>query len=63
MNVYEKIGSVLKAIAGGLAAGVFTLTGVISGGEGFGDVTTNEGLLVLLAVLASFGIVYRVPNK
>ncbi len=63
MNFMEKLGPVLKAIAGGLAAGIFTLAGVITGSEGFGDVTINEWLLVGLSILASYGIVYKVPNK
>lgn len=59
----DKLLSVAKAIGGAIAAGVFTLSGILTGSEGLGDVTTGGWLLVTLAVLASFGIIYRVPNK
>lgn len=53
----------LKAIASGIATAIFVLIGYVQGDENLTDVTVNEWLYVLLAVLLSFGITYYIPNK
>ena len=57
------LGPYLKAVAGGAAAGIGALLLVVTGNETVADVTFAEWLLVVLAVLGSFGVVYAVPNK
>ena len=53
----------LKALLSGIAAAVWSLTAYVSNSETLADVTTNEWLFTILAVLTTFGIVYVVPNK
>lgn len=53
----------LKAIGSGFATGAFVLSTYVQGEETLADVTTNEWLFVFIAILASFGIAYVVPNK
>ncbi len=53
----------LKSIAAGAGAGIWALTAYITGDETLLNVTTNEWLNVILAILSTFGIVYIVPNK
>ena len=53
----------LKAVAGGVAAGIGALLLVVTGNETVADVTFAEWLLVVLAVLGSFGIVSAVPTR
>ena len=52
-----------KAFAGAIIVLVGALAVVITGDEGFGDVTTAEWLIVSGEVLAVFAGVYFVPNK
>ena len=62
-NIMEKVAPYAKAVAGGVAAFVGSLMLVITGNEGFSDVTIAEWLLVVFNVLGVFGITWRVPNK
>ena len=59
----KKLHPYAKAVVAALTAAAASLTLVITGGEGIGDVTTAEWLIVVTAVLASGGFVYAVPNK
>lgn len=47
-----------KAVAGALAAGSAFLSQALLDGS----VSANEGLGLVLAVLATFGVVYATPN-
>lgn len=51
-------GKAAKAVVGALTAGSAFLTQALVDGQ----VTVNEGLGLALAVLATFGVVYVVPN-
>ena len=55
--------SAAKAFVGAIIALVGGLAFVITGDEGFSDVTTNEWLIVAGEALAVFVGVYFVPNK
>lgn len=59
----DTIAPYAKAIAGALAAGLTYLIGVIPASGGFNDVSLVGWLGLGLAILASFGVVYRVPNR
>ena len=52
-----------KAIASGVVALAAYLMGVIPAEGGFGDVSTAQWLGSIVALGASFGITYGVPNK
>lgn len=56
-------GQVAKAFAGAAVALLGSLSLFITGGETLADVTQGEWINVAINVLATFGIVYRVPNK
>lgn len=51
-------GKAAKAVAGAVAAGSAFLSQALLDGS----VTANEGLGLVLSVLATFGVVYVVPN-
>lgn len=54
-----KISSMWKAVIGGFAAGAAALgTAVQDGTVSGGDVVT-----IVVAIVASFGVVWRVPNR
>lgn len=55
--------SYLKAIGSSIATGIAVLLSYVQGTETLADVTTNEWLFVILAILGSFGITYLIPNK
>jgi hypothetical protein len=59
----SRIRPVAKAFAAGLAALIGGLLLVVTGGEGFGDVTTAEWLIVAGTVLGSYGFTWAVPNR
>jgi hypothetical protein len=50
-----------KAIVAGLTALIGGLLLVITGNEGFGDVSVAEWLLVAGTVLGSYGVTYAAP--
>lgn len=52
-----------KAFLGALTALIGGLLLVVTGNEGFGDVTTAEWLLVALQVIGVFSAVYFPSNK
>jgi hypothetical protein len=52
-----------KAFLGALTALIGGLLLVITGNEGFADVTTSEWLLVFLQVVGVFSAVYFPKNK
>lgn len=59
------MGSVAKAIAGGLGAAVSYFIGVllaIGDTAGFADLTTVQWLGVIPVILAVYGLVWTVPN-
>lgn len=59
----ERFEPYAKAIAAALVAGLTYLIGVIPASGGFADVTIAGWMGLALAVFASLGVVYRVPNK
>ncbi len=59
----DRIASVAKAVAAGLAALIGGLLLVVTGGEGIGDVTVAEWLIVAGTVLGSYGFTWAIPNK
>jgi hypothetical protein len=64
---FEDIASVAKAIAGGVAAGLSYLIGVVSAeaniGEAFSSMTAIQWFGLALSIMAVYGVVYAVPNK
>lgn len=54
-----QVSKVAKAVVGAAAAGTSALTLALSDGV----LTSGEGVTIALAVLASLGIVWAVPNK
>lgn len=52
-----------KAWFAGAGAAASYLAGVITGDEGFADVTTNEWLVGIAFVIGSFGITWTIPNE
>lgn len=54
-----KVSKYAKAVAGALAAGATALGVALADNS----VTTQEGLTVAAAVLATFGLTWAVPNK
>lgn len=52
-----------KAVASALVAAATFLASVLTADETLADITTQQWLLCLVAVGASFGIVYQVRNK
>ena len=59
----DRITPVAKALVAGLAALIGGLLLVVSEGEGFGDVTLTEWLIVAGTVLGSYGFTWAIPNK
>lgn len=59
----RRMQSVAKAIVAGIAALIGSLLLVITGGEGFADVTTAEWLVVAGSVLGVYGVTWVVPNR
>jgi hypothetical protein len=54
-----RISSIAKSLVAGLAAGAsVAVTGVQDG-----TLTTGEGVTIVLAVLAAWGITWAVPNR
>lgn len=62
MTWIQKIAPYWKAVVAFLVPGVALLVTFITGDDGFGSVTTNEWLLVAVAVLTPIGV-YKVANK
>ena len=58
----EKIAPYWKAVVAFLVPGLAVLVTFITGEEGFGAVTTNEWLLVVIALLTPIAV-YSVRNK
>jgi len=54
-----KISKTWKAVAGGVAAGAASAVTAVQDGK----VTTGEILTIVLAVLASYGVTWAVPNR
>jgi hypothetical protein len=54
-----RISSVAKSIVGGLAAGATAAVTAVQDGQ----LTSGEGVTIVLAMLAAWGIVFTVPNK
>ncbi|WP_075662191.1 hypothetical protein [Streptomyces acidiscabies] len=54
-----KISSIAKSIVGGLAAGSAAAATAVQDGV----LDTGEGVTIVLAVLAAWGITWAVPNK
>ena len=52
-----------KAFAAGIASGLFTLAGMVSGDDTFSDVTFQQWLLVAGAVLVGWGVTYTTANR
>lgn len=63
-EVTEKLSKQAKAIAGGLVAALMQLQVYvgIGGWDAVGALSVGQWIGVLIAVLASYGIVYNVPN-
>lgn len=58
----EKFKWTAKAVAGGVLAALTYLLGVLGGHGHFTDVTTSQWLELVIYVLASYGVVFSVPN-
>ncbi|MFB7597270.1 hypothetical protein [Streptomyces sp. NPDC056160] len=54
-----KISAMWKAVVGGLAAGAAAAATAVQDGS----LTTGEGVTIVLAVLASYGVTWAVPNR
>ncbi|MBK3575141.1 hypothetical protein JHN63_15230 [Streptomyces sp. MBT65] len=54
-----KISSIAKSIVAGLAAGATAAVTAVQDG----NLTTGEGVTIVLAVLGAWGITYAVPNR
>jgi hypothetical protein len=52
-----------KAIVGAIVAALSSLSVVLVGDMGFGDLTDGQWVGIVIAFLAGLGIVYAVPNK
>jgi len=52
-----------KALAGGILAGLITLTAVAANAKGIGDVTFIQWLLVGTSTLGVWIGVYAIPNR
>ncbi len=59
----DEIAPYAKAVAGAAVAGLTYLIGVIPASGGFGDVTVAGWMGFAIAILASFGVVYQIPNR
>jgi hypothetical protein len=54
-----RVSSIAKSIVGALAAGATAAVTAVQDGT----LTSGEGVIIALAVLAAWGIVFSVPNK
>jgi hypothetical protein len=54
-----KVSKYAKAVVGGIAAGAASLGTALADN----NITTQEGLTAVAAVLAVFGLTWAVPNK
>ena len=52
-----------KATGGALAVTVGILATILTGNETLADVTFVQWLVIIAAILATWGFVYRIPNK
>lgn len=63
----RKMQRVAKAIAGGVAAAAAYMLGVVSTDvglvEAFTELNATQWFGLVLSILGSYGIVYRIPNK
>ena len=63
MAIITQMQKVTKAIYAGAASLIASLILVTVDGGGFSDITTNQWLVIALAVLGSAGGVYGLKNK
>lgn len=62
-NVWQKVLEVAKAIASGIAVGIAVILTMLQGDQDFTALTLSDWLWVALAVLASYGITWSIPNR
>ncbi len=63
MTIPNGIAEQAKAILAGVGAAAGALALILTGDEGFADVSTAEWLSVIMSVLATYGVVWSVPNR